>query len=282
MQTTARMAANLASDGGRCARRAEGPETLDDTRRRHAAKASMSSSSVDHPTTGAATARRRHPSPRAPGEGSRDSDEQDEPEWTATPAWSSPRSTGSASTPSMPRHTMWGTRSDGVAVGEDAVDRGGDGKAAGRSAAGRLPPPRRGGPATASAAAAGAEPDGARDVLQTRPPAPLLLAADQERVDPESTAQDERPDPGGPAQFVGRDRHQVGAERLEVERARGRRRPPRRRGRGYPARGSRATTPATSWTVPTSWLADWQCTSAGGRPCSAEERATASADRRPA
>ncbi len=43
---------------------------------------------------------------------------------------------------------------------------------------------------------------------------------------------------------------------------------------GTPAARQAATTSATGWTVPTSWLAHWQCTSAGGRSA---RRASASA-----
>ena len=55
------------------------------------------------------------------GDGSSPSEEQALPEWAATPAWSSPRSTASASTPSIPRQTRWGSRGRRVrrAVGVD-------------------------------------------------------------------------------------------------------------------------------------------------------------------
>ena len=66
------------------------------------------------------------------GDGAMLSDEQAEPECTATPARSSPMSTGSASTPATPRQTRWGSRSS-------------------------APGPTTSTPSTASAAAAGAE-----------------------------------------------------------------------------------------------------------------------------
>ena len=58
------------------------------------------------------------------GEGSMLSDEQAEPEWTATPARSRPISTGSASTPCTPRQTSEGSRSSGCGRADelDPVD----------------------------------------------------------------------------------------------------------------------------------------------------------------
>ena len=45
---------------------------------------------------------------------------------------------------------------------------------------------------------------------------------------------------------------------------------------GTPSRRQSSTTSVTGWTVPTSWLAHWQCTSDGGRPCSDRHRSIAS------
>ena len=71
-------------------------------------------------------------------------------------------------------------------------------------------------PGRASARRRGTEADGTDHVLESGPAGPLLLPADQERLDPQSPAHDERPDAGRPAQLVGRHRHQVGVERTEV------------------------------------------------------------------
>ena len=109
----------------------------------------------------------------------------------------------------------------------------------------RLPPPRSparpGGPAPA------------------RPPP----GTDRSRS-PRRTIKDA--DPRRAAQLVGRDRHQVGAEPLEVEgNVTGRRH--RIDVGGYAQAAAAAPPPrATGWTVPTSWLAHWQWTRAGSRP----------------
>ncbi len=63
----------------------------------------------------------------------------------------------------------------------------------------------------------GPEPDGRHHVLQPGPPSPFLFATDQQRLDPEPPSHDEGADPGRAAELVGRHRHQVGAEPLDVE-----------------------------------------------------------------
>ena len=73
-------------------------------------KASTSSSVVDQPTDSRSECSASTPMASRTGEGASDSDEHDEPEWAAIPAWSRPRRTGSASTPSTVTQTMWGTR----------------------------------------------------------------------------------------------------------------------------------------------------------------------------
>ena len=83
------------------------------------------------------------------------------------------------------------------------------------------------------------------------------------------------PTAGRAAELVGRHRHQVGAEPVEVEGD-----VPGGGGRvdvdrHAEAAGSSSTTSATGWTVPTSWLAHWQWTSAGARPWSGRQRSMA-------
>ena len=56
-----------------------------------------------------------------------------------------------------------------------------------------------------------------RRVLHAGPPGPLLLAADQQWLDAQPPADDERADPGGAAQLVGAHRHQVGVEAGQVQ-----------------------------------------------------------------
>ena len=137
---------------------------------------------------------------------------------------------------------------------------------------------RRAAPARPELGRGGPEADGRQHVLQPGPAGPLLLAADQERLEPQAPADDQRADAGRAAQLVGGDRHQVGAEPLEVE------------GTcpaaatastwtGMPRRRQRSTTSATGWTVPTSWLAHWQWTRAGGRPWWVRHRSMAACDR---
>ena len=122
---------------------------------------------------GAGSGGRRRPSPRAPATARATRTSRRCPEWAAMPARSRPSSTACGSTPSTPRHTRWGSRSDRVAVDQPARPsqrrrrRRGPGRSAG--AARRPRPPaaaagqRRGG---------GAEAGDGGDVLEARPGGP--------------------------------------------------------------------------------------------------------------
>ncbi len=79
------------------------------------ANAPQSSSVVDQPTLTRSEWLGSTPIASSTGDGSMLSDEQADPEWTATPARSRPISTGSASTPCTPRQTSEGRRSSGEA-----------------------------------------------------------------------------------------------------------------------------------------------------------------------
>ena len=76
-----------------------------------APNAATSSSVVFQPTLTRSEWLGSAPMASSTGDGSMLSEEHAEPECTATPARSSPMSTGSASTPPTPRQTRWGTRS---------------------------------------------------------------------------------------------------------------------------------------------------------------------------
>src|ERR1039458_2872754 len=80
------------------------------TRGNAVANASTSSSVVDHPTDRRSERSESTPMAASTGDGARDSDEHDDPEWAAIPFWSRPRRTGSASTPPTATHTSCGTR----------------------------------------------------------------------------------------------------------------------------------------------------------------------------
>ena len=142
-------------------------------RRTPSSKASTSASVVDHPPTARSDRSASTPMASSTGEGSSDSEEHDEPEWTAMPAWSRPSSTGSASTPSTrgrrcgaagrpgspkTRHPVHprGRLAAGRSGRRAAVDcspasraRGGQGRGRGAEADGRRPrsPARPAGPA---------------------------------------------------------------------------------------------------------------------------------------
>ena len=78
-----------------------------------AAKAATSASPVDQPTEQRSERSAAAPIAASTGEGSRVSEEHADPEWTATPAASSPRTTPSASTPGTPKQAMCGRRLPG-------------------------------------------------------------------------------------------------------------------------------------------------------------------------
>ena len=90
--------------------------------------AAMSASVVDQPTETRSEWLASTPIASRTGDGSMLSDEQADPECTATPARSSPISTGSASTPCTPRQTRWGRRSlvgvAGPTMSTSSTDRG--------------------------------------------------------------------------------------------------------------------------------------------------------------
>ena len=235
------------------------------TRGRASHARSTSSSVVDQPTDSRRLRSASTPMASSTGDGSSDSDEQALPEWAATPAWSRPSSTASASTPSTPRQTRWGSRLDRRRpVRPDARD----GQGGGQQPVGLGPGPRRlgGQRAAAEHRGRGAEADPGGHVLHARPPGPLLLAADAGAAGaagPAARAAPRRPSgrPAcGPTPTAGRRR----ARRSRSARARRRRR--RRRGPGRPAPGRPPTTSATGCRVPTSWLAHWQWTSAVSGP----------------
>ena len=213
------------------------------------------------------------------GDGSSDSDEHALPEWAATPAWSSPRSTASASTPSTPTHTRWGRRSTGSPYAHDAVDgqRGFEqtlGLGAGDARLGfeRAGVERDGG---------GAETGDGRHVLHARPSGALLLTADEQRPQPQPPAHEQRAGAVRAPELVGADRHQVRAERVEVD-------GDVAGGLGrvevheHPAARHAVTTSVTGCRVPTSWLPHCRCTSAvrpgrtAAMTCSGSTRPTSS------
>src|SRR5262249_39689841 len=156
---------------------------------------------------------------------------------TATPRWSSPRRTGSASTPSTPKHTRCGNRSTGspktlmpsTVFGTSASSRSVRVRAAAASAVRRSGCP--GGAAAAPPAAArragggrarqlgegGGEADGDGHILDPGPAVPLLGSAKQEGREAQAPADQQGADPPGPAELVGGHRAEVGAEGGEVD-----------------------------------------------------------------
>ena len=107
----------------------QGLQPLDDPRERAAENRRCRRSVVDQPTETRRLWRASTPIASRTGEGSRASQEHALPECAATPDWSSPSTTASASTPATPKHTMCGTRSrsgrrsaDDVVVPELVVD----------------------------------------------------------------------------------------------------------------------------------------------------------------
>ena len=215
------------------------------------------------------------------------SDEQAEPEWTATPARSRPMSTGSASTPCTPEADEVRAAGRGVRRPDelDARRRRAPPRPWRRCGAGRSPPrlasARR--PSVASAAAAAPKASRAGHRLEPSPAPPFLLAADEQRLEAAAPADDQRPGAGHAAELVRADADQVGVERGQVHRT-----CPQAAAASTctvtPGSRHRATTSCTGWRVPTSWLAHWQCTSAGrGRVGSTRGgRRSASTSSRPA
>ena len=103
----------------------------------------------------------------------------------------------------------------------------------------------------------------ARHVLHAGPPGPLLQPADEQGLDAPAPPDHQGPGARQAAQLVGADRDQVDVElvQAQVELAAGRGGVDVERHAGRPAQLGH---PATGWTVPTSWLAHWQWTRAGG------------------
>ena len=66
--------------------------------------------------------------------------------------------------------------------------------------------------------AAAPKPTMAGDVLHAGPAGPLLVAATQQRLEPEAAPDEQGAGPRGPAELVAADRQQVGAEAPEVDR----------------------------------------------------------------
>ena len=146
------------------------------------------------------------------------SDEHAEPEWTATPARSSPISTGSASTPCTPRQTRWGSLASACGGPDDldpldlqrGVEDGTDLPARRRRfrlhAVGRQR--RRG----------GAEGEQGGERLEPGAAPALLFAAHQEGLEPAPAPDDQRTGARDAAEFVRADADQVGVERAQVGR----------------------------------------------------------------
>ena len=230
------------------------------------AAASMSSSVVLHPTERRSERWASTPMASSTGDGSSASDEHALPEWAATPRWSRPSSTAWGSTPSMPRHTRWGRRRPvGVAVAGATPSTAASPSASTRSvrrSVRRLPrrPSRpvgqRLGAPRRSPTMAGTFSMPARRARSWSPPS-------EERREPQAAAHaaarrcragppnlwpltDTRSAPSSPKV----DRHVAGGlggvDVHQHARARGTRPPPR----------------PTGWSVPTSWLPHWTCTSA--------------------
>ena len=150
------------------------------------------------------------------------SDEQAEPECTATPARSNPISTGSASTPCTPEAQKRGqpldpgrsgpttsTPSTYVAERESMAMW-----ARARSASTWR---RR---ASSALSAAAAAPKATRAGMASSPPRarPLLLAPDDEGLEPAPSTDDERAGAGNASDFVGTETDEVGAQIGQVDR----------------------------------------------------------------
>ena len=149
------------------------------------------------------------------------SEEHAEPEWTATPARSNPISTGSASTPCTPRHNSEGNRCSGSSGADDldAFDLGGGRRQGGDVRAGtfRLEMEQ----ATAVGAQRlrrRAEPHQGRYGFEPAASRPLLLAADDEGLEPAPATDDECAGAGEPPDFVGAQADEVGAQIGQVQR----------------------------------------------------------------
>ena len=148
------------------------------------------------------------------------SDEQAEPEWTATPERSRPISTGSASTPSTPRHTRWGSRSGAAAPTTSTPSTASAASTTHRD----LPPGRLGLhrdqllTAGVQRRRRGPEADQRGDRLQPGPPPSLLFAAHQERLEPAPTPDDQGARSGHATQLVGAHADQVCVERGQIGR----------------------------------------------------------------
>ena len=146
-----------------------------------------------------------------------DSDEHAEPEWAAMPALSRPSSTASASTPPTATFTMCGarwTRSPSTSTSSSEV-------AASTSVVVSLPRCSLLLLQFSGLAERGrrrAETDYPDQVLDAPSPGPFLRATDDERLEAEPTADDERPDAGRTTEFVSTDGHEIGAQRVEIDR----------------------------------------------------------------
>ena len=214
------------------------PEPLDDSREASSERIDVGVGRSTSRRSPAATGRRRRPSPASTGDGSSVSLEHDEPECTATPCWLRASRTGSASTPAMPTHTRWGsaaagspnrsTPSTAVAAVVSRVVSTMAALGLGAEATGLGELGRR-----------GAEPDDRGHVLEAAAPGPLLRAAEHERREAQSASHEERGGARRRAPGVPGDGAQIGAERGEVDRRRGRRPRTRRRGRAPRASASR-------------------------------------------
>ena len=199
------------------------------------------------------------------GDGSMLSDEQADPEWTATPARSSPMSTGSASTPCTPRQTRWGRRPSAVgpttvtsSTARCGVDHGGDQAPGGaplrwptrpaRPRPARRPRRRRrGGPAGPPArrdahALVRRRREGARIGCPRR-----TISAPAPGTPPSLCALMLTRSASSAARSSGTCPQAAAASTWTVT----------------PASRHSATTSSTGWRVPTSWLPHWQCTRAG-------------------
>ena len=241
---------------------AQPPEAFDDSRQDRRRSGRRRPSVVDQPTETRSEWSASTPIASSTGDGSSISDEHDEPECTATPCWSSASRIGSASTPSTPMQSRWGSEPSGVGVAEalDARHRRRRPSRPARSSA-RW---RAASASTSTSAHAAPNPTHAGDVFDPAAPGPFLRAADDERRDAQAAAHEQRARTLRAAPLVRGHRAQVGAERGERRRACARSPRTRRRGRARRARATRAHTSAAGCTVPTSWLRELHATRA---PC---------------
>ena len=148
--------------------------------------ASTSASVVDQPVLIRSEWWASTPIASSTGDGSRSSDAQALPEWAAMPAWSRPSSTAWGSMPVDAEADEVGQPVDRVAVDRDALEasaRRPRTRSVRRRLLGAFP-----GQAGGRGLGRGAPADDGRHVLEPGPAGPLLVAADEQRAQPQPRA----------------------------------------------------------------------------------------------